>query len=83
VVPAYTSDAVWPVAWRLLASADQTRQAIRLVGIAVSLSAAEQQLSLFQAGEDRQRRVARAVDRLAERFGADVIRRGSVRDRSR
>lgn len=81
--PADTSDALWPVARRLLASADQTRQAIRLVGVAVSLSVAERQLSLFQSGEDRHRRVARAVDRLAERFGTDVIRRGSGRDRSR
>jgi DNA polymerase-4 len=80
--PADTGDLLWPVARRLLASADQSRQAIRLVGVAVSLSVAERQLSLFQSGEDRHRRVARAVDRLAERFGTDVIRRGSVRDRS-
>jgi DNA polymerase IV len=81
--PADTSDALLPVARRLLASADRTRQAIRLVGVAVSLSMPERQLSLFQAGEDRQRQVARAVDQLAERFGADVVRRGSVRDRPR
>lgn len=81
--PADTSDALWPVARRLLAKADRTRQAIRLVGIAVSLSAAERQLGLFPAREDRQRRVARAVDQLADRFGADIVRRGSVCERSR
>ena len=81
--PADTGEALWPVARRLLASADRTRQAIRLVGVGVSLAAEERQLPLFEPAVDRQRRVAGALDQLAARFGADVIARGAVRDRPR
>ena len=80
--PADTCEAIWPAARRLLAKADQTRQAIRLIGVSVSLFEGEQQLGLFPTREDRHRRVARAVDRLTEKFGADVVRRGAVRERS-
>jgi DNA polymerase IV len=45
--PADTTDAIWPAARRLLAKADQTRQAIRLVGVSVSLFEGERQLGLF------------------------------------
>lgn len=79
--PADTTDALWPAARRLLAKADQTRQAIRLVGISVTLFEGERQLALFSR-DDRHRRVAKAVDRLTEKFGADVVKRGSLRDRS-
>ena len=75
--PADTTDAIWPVARRLLAKADQTRQAIRLIGVSVSLFEGERQLALFSSRDDRHRRVARAVDRLTEKFGADVVKRGS------
>jgi len=79
--PADTSEAIWPAARRLFVTADQTRQAIRLIGVSVSLFEGEQQLALFPSRDDRHRRVARAVDRLTEKFGADVVRRGAVRKR--
>lgn len=81
--PADTTDAIWPAAERLLDKADRGTQAIRLVGVSLSHFDAAPQLALFEApGVDRARRVARAVDVLAERFGADVVRRGSVRRKS-
>jgi DNA polymerase IV len=80
--PADTTEALWPSAKRLLAKADQTRQAIRLVGVSVSIFESERQLGLFPNRDDRHRRVARAVDRLADKFGADVVTRGTLRSRS-
>ena len=47
--PADTSEAIWPAARRLFAKADQTRQAIRLIGVSVSLSEGEQQLGTVPA----------------------------------
>jgi DNA polymerase-4 len=79
--PADTTEALWPAVRRLLAKADQTRQAIRLVGVSVTLFEGERQLALFSR-DDRHRRVARAVDRLTEKFGSDAVKRGSLRDRS-
>ncbi len=75
--PGDTTDAIWPVARALLAKADTTRQAIRLVGVSVSDFDGEAQLGLFASERDqRRRRVAHAVDALAERFGDAVVRRG-------
>lgn len=77
--PADTTEALWPPARRLLVKADQTRQAIRLIGVSVSLFEGERQMALFSARDDRHRRVARAVDRLTEKFGDGAIRRGPPR----
>ncbi len=79
--PADTSDVIWPVARALLTRADTSRQAIRLVGVAVSVAEAEPQLALFEtAATQRSRRVARAVDDLVARFGDAVVRRGGSGD---
>jgi len=75
--PADTTEAIWPTARALLARADTTRQPIRLVGVSLSDFDTEAQLGLFADERDRRsRRVAAAVDRLVERFGADVVKRG-------
>jgi nucleotidyltransferase/DNA polymerase involved in DNA repair len=79
--PADTTEALWPATRRLFAKADQTRQAIRLIGVSVTLFEGERQLGLFAAQDDRHRRVAKAVDRLTEKFGSGAVRRGSVRER--
>jgi nucleotidyltransferase/DNA polymerase involved in DNA repair len=76
--PADTSEAIWPSARRLLEKADVTRQAIRLIGVSVSLVDGEQQLALFTAREDRHRRVARALDQLEDKYGARVVKRGDL-----
>ena len=76
--PADTTEAIWPAAKRLLEKADTTRQAIRLIGVSVSLADGEQQLGLFPTRDDRHRRVARAIDQLEEKYGARVVKRGDV-----
>jgi len=76
--PADTTDAIWPVAERLFAKADDGTQAIRLIGVSLSLFDGERQMPLFEPPSiERGRRVARAVDTLVERFGSDVVARGS------
>jgi DNA polymerase IV len=79
--PADTSDAIWPAARELFVKADQTRQAIRLIGVSLSVFDGERQLTLFSSRDDRHRRVAHAVDQLTDKFGPEVVKRGSVRDR--
>lgn len=55
------------------------RQKIRLLGVALSdFSHSSPQLSLLDAaGRERQKRLARAADRLRDRFGFEKIRRAS------
>jgi DNA polymerase-4 len=55
------------------------RQRIRLLGVALSdFSHSSPQLSLLDAvGRERQKRLARATDRLRDRFGFEKIRRAS------
>lgn len=79
--PVDTTDRLWPAASRLLASADRPERRVRLVGVSVSglRGAGGKQLSLFSAGrEEPRRRVADAVDRLAERFGDGTVTRAEV-----
>ncbi|HSP99025.1 MAG TPA: DNA polymerase IV [Candidatus Dormibacteraeota bacterium] len=82
--PADTTDAIWPAAERLLAKADDGGQAIRLIGVSLSLFDGERQMPLFEPPNvERARRVARAVDTLVERFGPDVVGRGNTPRRRR
>lgn len=77
--PSDTSDAIWPVARRLFAKADITTQAIRLVGVAVSIAADAPQLQLFDTPVvDRRRRLARAIDAVTTRFGPNAITRATA-----
>ncbi|MGD9762527.1 MAG: DNA polymerase IV [Candidatus Binatia bacterium] len=75
--PADTTEAIWPAARQLLARADTTHQPIRLVGVSVSLVDGERQLPLFDRAGERDRRVARALDALHDRFGGAMVRRGA------
>ena len=56
---------------------------VRLIGLSVSGlgSAGQGQLSLLDAGAVRREQVARAVDRIAARFGAGTVRPASLADR--
>jgi nucleotidyltransferase/DNA polymerase involved in DNA repair len=81
--PLHTTEAIYPITLRLLAESDRPERAIRLVGVAASgfqaLSAGGQ-LGLFdKPGEDESAgRVARLLDRIAERFGRNALRRGKL-----
>jgi DNA polymerase IV len=77
-LPVDTTEAIWPVARRLLRRADVTEQPIRLIGVALSQFEAARQLSLFDSGDGRRRRVADAIDAVTARFGSDAIVRGAL-----
>lgn len=80
-----TVETLYPIAKELLALADDGSEPIRLVGVSVSglhPRPAVEQLPLFDDVAWRRReqseRVANAVDRIAEKFGADAIRRAGT-----
>ena len=59
---------------------EQLDQPVRLIGLSASAlgPSAAGQLSLLDAGAVRRERLAKVVDRLAERFGDDVVRPASL-----
>jgi DNA polymerase-4 len=78
-IPADTTDVVWPTVRDLFAKADCTEQAIRLVGVALSTFDEVRQLPLFESpASAKSRRIASALDAVADRFGDDAISRGAL-----
>ena len=86
--PADTTREIYETAKRLLTELWSDRRPLRLMGIALTNLTKEDrggQMSLF--GEEtarstaRDRRLDRAVDAIRGRFGADIIRRGTVAER--
>jgi DNA polymerase-4 len=65
---------------RTLLEREQLDQPVRLIGLSASALAPSGagQLSLLDPGAVRRERLARVVDRLAERFGDDVVRPASL-----
>ena len=78
--PVDTFEGIWPVAVRLLRVADRKKRRIRLVGVTLSglHPSGAGQLSLFEAGEDDDRRVASAIDALRLRFGRRAVTRAAL-----
>ncbi len=75
--PSNVVEEIWPLARDLLRKADTTRQAVRLVGVSVSGFSPEAQLSLFAPpGREKSRRIAEAIDAVADRFGDAAVARG-------
>jgi hypothetical protein len=60
----------------MLLSREKLAQPVRLIGVSASALTEEQtgQLSLLESNAVRRERLARAVDRITGRFGADAIR---------
>jgi len=82
--PADTTDLLWPVAKQLLAKADSTRKAIRLIGVSAGLAQGPRQLGLFVSDAPaRRRKVADAVDAVRARFGDAAIGPGTLVPRRR
>jgi nucleotidyltransferase/DNA polymerase involved in DNA repair len=78
--PVDTFEGIWPVAVRLLRIADRKKRRVRLVGVTLSglRRAGAGQLSLFEAGEHHDRRVASAIDALRLRFGRHAVTRAAL-----
>ncbi|MBI5934278.1 MAG: DNA polymerase IV [Chloroflexi bacterium] len=63
----------------LLKSVRRSGQAVRLIGVGVrGLGAPIRQLSLWDDGGEKSRKLQDAVDSLQEKYGRDVIKRGDV-----
>jgi DNA polymerase-4 len=62
----------------LLRSARRSGQSVRLIGVGVSgLGQPVRQLSLWDDGGEKSRKLQEAVDALQERYGVDVIHKGT------
>lgn len=77
-----TVERIWPVARALFRQADRPERKVRLVGVYLSGfgHSGTGQLGLFEASEgpSDDRRVAEAVDRLAQRYGDDAVTRAAL-----
>ena len=77
-----TTEEIWPLARELFLRADGDRKDVRLIGVAVSGFGEDAQLSLFDRPKPRgARKIASALDSLAEKFGDQVVQRGRTRKR--
>ncbi len=78
-VAADTTEQIWPLARELFRRADSTSKEIRLVGVAVSGFGDDAQLSLFKpAPASNARKIASALDAVAEKYGGTLVQRGRV-----
>jgi DNA polymerase-4 len=78
-----TTEAVYPIALKLLEAADPGDRPIRLIGVGVSglhERGPEPQLGLFddESRDENPTRVADVMDEVSEKFGHDALRRGKL-----
>ncbi|MCI0345095.1 MAG: DNA polymerase IV [Chloroflexi bacterium] len=75
--PSDLTEPIWRAAVEL-ARPDMRGKRIRLLGVAASRFGAREQLGLFEAADDRRRRVVEAADEVRERFGTRAITRARL-----
>ena len=83
----FTTDAIYPLALKLLEAADPDDRPIRLIGVGVSglhERETERQLTLFErSGESSSAaQIAKVVDEISEKFGRGRIKRGKLLEES-
>jgi DNA polymerase-4 len=70
-------DEILKAVLRLLHTVRKPNQAVRLIGVGVSgIGAPVRQLSLWDAGSEKSRKLQEVVDQLQEKYGKDVIHKG-------
>jgi DNA polymerase-4 len=68
---------IFHTAIKLLKAVRKPNQAVRLIGVGVSgIGAPVRQLSLWDEGGEKSRKLQEAVDSLQEKYGRDTIHRG-------
>jgi DNA polymerase-4 len=77
VEPVDLTEPIWRAALEL-ARPEMKGRKIRLLGVAASGFGTREQLGLFGAEDERQRRVVRAADEVRERFGTRAITRARL-----
>jgi DNA polymerase-4 len=71
------SDEIFHTAVKLMKAVRKPNQAVRLIGVGVSgIGAPVRQLSLWDAGSEKSRKLQEVVDTLQEKYGRDVIHKG-------
>ena len=72
-----SDDEIFHTAVKLMKAVRKPNQAVRLIGVGVSgIGAPVRQLSLWDAGSEKSRKLQEVVDKLQEKYGSDVIHRG-------
>jgi len=75
--PTDNDDEIVKTALKLLREVRKSNQAVRLIGVGVSsLGAPIRQLSLWDAGSEKARKLQEVVDALQAKYGMDVIKKG-------
>lgn len=75
--PTDSEEEIWRAAVKLMKNVRNQNQAVRLIGVGVSgLGAPVRQLSLWDAGGEKSRRLQDVIDRLQEKYGKQVIHKG-------
>ena len=75
--PSDLTEPIWRTALEL-ARPEMKGKKIRLLGVTASGFGVKEQLGLFEAYDDRQRRIVRAADEVRERFGTRAITRARL-----
>ncbi len=78
-LPAVTDneDEIYKTAVKLMNDVRKPNQPVRLIGVGVSgIGAPIRQLSLWDAGSEKSRKLQEVVDQLQEKYGKNVIRKG-------
>ena len=70
-------DEIFHAAVKLMKAVRKPNQAVRLIGVGVSgIGAPVRQLSLWDAGSEKSRKLQEVVDQLQEKYGRNVIHKG-------
>lgn len=70
-------DEIFRAAVKLMKTVRKPNQAVRLIGVGVSgIGAPVRQLSLWDAGSEKSRKLQEVVDQLQEKYGRNVIHKG-------
>ena len=70
-------DEIYRTAVKLMNTVRKPNQAVRLIGVGVSgIGAPVRQLSLWEVGSEKSRKLQEVVDELQEKYGKSVIRKG-------
>jgi DNA polymerase-4 len=71
------NDEIFHTVVKLMKAVRKPNQAVRLIGVGVSgIGAPVRQLSLWDAGSEKSRKLQEVVDKLQEKYGRDVIHKG-------
>jgi len=70
-------DEIFHAAVKLMKTVRKPNQAVRLIGVGISgIGAPVRQLSLWDAGSEKSRKLQEIIDQLQEKYGKDVIHKG-------